>query len=250
MRHSQKVRKKRRRTTLSPNPIFKPDNSKKKNLMKRKILLLSIASILALTGCQRLSSFLAKPQTQAQAVIVPPHLTNILQTVPQPAQVTVVTQTVAGQTYYTTNTVQLPDLVFTNTVYVLGRTETQQVVVGYAPNPSVLQGLTQAQQWNSTLNPTPSAPLVNIGIGILTALATGFAGWKTKQLQSQPKIDALQSVIKAVETFVEAPPTPTGIVATVPVSVSDQLKAHITTTANLDNTEAALSKEVKAVTNS
>jgi len=214
--------------------------------VKKLIPILSIACLITATGCSRLSSFLAKPQTQAQAVVVPAHLTNILQTIPQPPQVTVGTQSVGGQIFFVTNTVQLPPIVLTNTILVPARTETQQVVVGYAPNPTVLQGLAQAAQWNGTLNPTPSAPFVNIGIGILTALATGFAGWKTKQLQSQPKIDALQSVIKAVETFSVEAATPGNAVLT----PEAQLKAHITTTANLDQTETALAKEVKAVTNS
>lgn len=213
--------------------------------MKKNISLILVATsiLVMITGCAKLNSALLKPTTQPQVVTTPPSIVTNFVAVPQPPQITVVTQAVAGQIVFVTNTVIQPPIILTNTVLVPGNTVTQDVVTGYSVNPSVISAIDKAKALNSALNPTPSEPLVDIGLGALAGLASLWAGYKTRQLsKAQPKVDALQSVIKAVETFSASQP------ATPDNTIQDQLKAHIANTASLDQTSAALTAEVKSVT--
>lgn len=197
-----------------------------------------IALSAALTGCaatSKLGGYLFKPTTKAEVQVVPAQTNYVPVIVQQPPQIQVVTQTVAGATIYVTNTVSVPPLVYTNTVFVAAHTVTNDVVTGYSVNPQVTGGIQTAQTLNSSLNPTPSAPLINDAFMGLSALLAAAAAWQTKKLNNvSPQADALASVVKAVQMF-------TG-------GSAEDLKAQIQTHATLDGTQDDLHALVQNMT--
>jgi hypothetical protein len=148
--------------------------------MKSIRLPLAIAAVAALlAGCGHIT----RPLITEKVVSVPARVQTNLTTVAQPAQVQVTAQDVGGKTVFVTNVVQLPPLVVTNTVFVPASNYTVSITNGFEVNPALAGGITTAQQLNSTLNPTPAAPIVNIALGLLGAGAGLFARYQTRRLK-------------------------------------------------------------------
>jgi len=67
----------------------------------------------------------------------------------------------------------------------------------YSVNPAYTQAIQTAQQVNSAANPTPTAPIITWGLGILAAGLGWWANRKNNQANSVQ--DLLTTVIKGVE---------------------------------------------------
>jgi hypothetical protein len=67
----------------------------------------------------------------------------------------------------------------------------------YSVNPPTASIISTVRGMNNTLNPTPTAPFVEVGLGLLTVGLAAFARFKTKQ--AQQKGDLLNTVIAGVE---------------------------------------------------
>ena len=199
----------------------------------------SAACLIAATGCGALEKFMVREKTQSRVAALPASVTNVVRELAPPPQITISTQMVNGQPVLVAVTNQPPSVLLTNTILVPARVVTNEVAAGYEANPQLLAALRHGQQLNSLLNPSPSAPLVNLGLGLLSALATGFAAYKTRQQQQvraelEPKAAALATVIKAIELFPGGEPA--------------VLKEHIQTHAHLDRTQPDLDAEVQSIT--
>ena len=87
----------------------------------------------------------------------------------------------------------------------LFQTETNSTgIVTVHPSQAVLDTIAGVEGVNILANPTPSAPLINIGLAGLTALAGAIATWKTKRLNKETGLNseldsALAAIVKAVE---------------------------------------------------
>jgi hypothetical protein len=196
-----------------------------KTLLRSTLITLTLATLL--TGC-KIDDFLLRRNSTPIVTVVPAHTTNIVRTIPQAARVTEIT---APDGSITRATNQPPPLYVTNTFVIPAQTVTNEVF-DFEVNPTVITALDRARALNSALNPTPSAPLITWGLGLLSAGLSLFAGWKTRSANKSS--GALASVIKAVELFQS------------PEAV--KLKEHIETIATLDGTEDHLSKRVAQVT--
>lgn len=142
-----------------------------------------------------------------------------------------VTNVLPGERIVVTNVQAVaPVIVFTNEVLLV----TNQVVAtnGFAVNPQFQEAIENGRRLNSALNPTPTAPLVDWGLSLLTVGAGAVAAWKTK---SARKADVLRdTLIKAVET---APP-----------GVSAAIKKHVADVADLRGVSGDLDRVVQKVT--
>jgi hypothetical protein len=197
------------------------------------ILILALAS-----GCSSLPSF-ARP-------VVPVVGTNeVVSQVLSPVErvewrtnTVMVTNILAGERIVVTNVQAVaPVIVFTNEV----RLVTNQVIVtnGFAVNPDFSSAVETARRANSAMNPTPTAPMVDWGLTLFGLAASGVAAWKTRQQKKTQgvlttAIDVRDTLIKAVET---APP-----------AVSDALKRHVASIANLRDIGPELNAAVQKVT--
>lgn len=158
-------------------------------------LLALIGLVLLATGCGVLT------KRQVTSVPGPPRLEAVVQTNTPSPQVTVGTDA-AGLPVLVTN-VPVPVLV---TNYV--RVPTEVLVTNYVPNPKVVETAAVVQAANSALNPTPTAPLVNLGAGLVTALAAGAAAWQNRRAAKERSgrstaEDLLRTVVTAVETYAD-----------------------------------------------
>jgi len=145
--------------------------------------------------------------------------------------VVTVTNVLPGERIVVTNVQSVaPVIVFTNEV----RMVTNQVVVtnGYAVNPQFQEAVENGRRLNSALNPTPTAPLVDWGLSLLTVGAGAVAAWKSKSARKAEVVR--DTLIKAVET---APP-----------SVSAAMKRHVAGVADLRGVSGALDVAVQKVT--
>lgn len=108
----------------------------------------------------------------------------------------------------TTNVVEKPALLDTNGTILAPATIIEVVTpqrfltnfvtnVSVEVNPTWQKGISGAQTVNSMANPTPTAPLVNLGLG---ALATALGWWARLQTRKANKnMDLLETVITGVE---------------------------------------------------
>lgn len=152
--------------------------------MKHRILsFLACAGILSLVGC----SMFTRPVYS----VAPPMTNQVVTVTPQVPKIELATNA-AGTTI--TNWITLPPVVVTNTVVTPG-----QSVTSYVVNPTLTSGIVTAQQLNGAFNPTPTAPLVNLGLGALALLASGIAAWKTKVASGESALKA--TLQTAIETF-------------------------------------------------
>jgi hypothetical protein len=114
-----------------------------------------------------------------------PGRTNLVTlSVAQPPEIQVVTQLVAGVTEYITNLVELPPLVITKTVFVPATNYTVTITNDYEVQPVFAKGVEIGHAVNA-LNPTPTAPLISLGLGALTTVAGLIAGFQTRKLNKQ-----------------------------------------------------------------
>lgn len=193
----------------------------------KNILVCGLVALL-LSGCSGLLKSRTVPQVQ-----VIPSSTNIVREITQaPPTVTVVTQVVAGASTVVTNYV--PSAPVTNffPVYVPGKTVTNLQVVGYDVGDKVTSAIDTARTVNAVV-PTPYSPLVEGALGLLTAAATAYAAFKTKQLKKSEGVN--ESLVGAVETF------------GTPAQKSANLKEHITLTAVANGNAADVSNAKRAV---
>lgn len=150
--------------------------------------LLILIPVLTLVGC----GILTKPVITQQPMVTPASTNTVLSTnIPSPTVSLAVTN---GLITYITNT---PPPQIIRQVIVLPAQTNYMTVTNYIPNPSFLSGVEVAQQVNSVANPTPSAPLVNIGLMGLTGLASLLAAWQNRK--SNKAIDVATTMVKAIE---------------------------------------------------
>lgn len=154
-----------------------------------KTILATIAAVL-LIGCAAIT----RPVVTQQAVTTPGR-TNIV-VVTNYAPPVVVTNTIQGQPIVVTN--YLPPTIITNTV--IQPASVQYVsVTNYVPNEAFLGAMETAQQANSALNPTPSAPIVNWVLMLLGAVPGIVAAWRNNQRRKATE-DLLNTVVAGIET--------------------------------------------------
>jgi hypothetical protein len=152
-------------------------------------ILVSAAAALALSGCSSLDNALLNRQTVVEPQVVRTPVTNSVvaaevRTVPNSAGVPTTVTNLATNTVVSylaaTNWV-------TNTLFV--------------PKPQIAQVAQTVETANSMLNPTPSAPLVNLGIeGLLAALAA-YAGFRNKRYAA-----ATKAIITGIEDATKSMP--------------------------------------------
>jgi hypothetical protein len=169
--------------------------NRKWTVWERAVLALLVALVLWLVflaaGCSTVAA-LKRPivaQTNVvERVVTLPGVTNVVERV--------VTNTVAGQPMVVTNTVVhvQPPVVVTNTV----------TNVVFSVNPAVQGTIDTVRTVNSTLNPTPSAPFVEMGLLALSGVLGWVARLKTVKAaraaaEANAKNELLETVIAGVE---------------------------------------------------
>lgn len=156
--------------------------------------LLSLA-VLGATGCATLDAlrkpFVTEERVSAVTLSVPGSTNVVTQDIP--AQTNAVTDAVGNVTVLVTPAYR------TNFITLTGPSEVTRFVTNTVTtvNPALVSSLTSAQSLNASLNPTPSAPIINV---LLTALLGGlgfFARLKTKQATESQGL--LRTVIAGVE---------------------------------------------------
>lgn len=125
---------------------------------------------------------------------------------PEPIVQTNVVTLPSGQSV--TNTV-------TNTIYVV--------------NPDWQRAIDAARGVNETFNPTPTAPLVNIGLGALSTVLGLIAAWKSRQAKSNG--EQLETVVQGVE-----------------IAGNSEVKAKIEEVSRVKGVASDLASTVKAIT--
>jgi hypothetical protein len=190
------------------------------------------------SGCSSLPSFARPvvPLTKTNTVVLT--VTNTVPEIRWQTNTVAVTNLVAGERVVVTNTLERTPVVLTNFEV---RVWTNVVVVtnGYAVNADFSAAVETARRANSALNPTPTAPLVDWGLSLVTLAAGAVAAWKTRQQKKtqgflDTAVDVRDTLIKAVET---APP-----------AVSDSLKRHVASIAELRDIGPELDDAVQKVT--
>ncbi len=150
--------------------------------------LLILIPILALTGC----GFLTKPVVTQQPITIPA-TTNVVVATNFPPQTVSLAVTNDVVTYITNFP---PPIVITHTIIQPERVGSISVT-NWVPNTSFTQGVAVAQQINAAANPTPTEPLVNLGLMGLTGLAGLVAAWQNRK--SNKATDVATTMIKAIE---------------------------------------------------
>lgn len=168
------------------------------------------ALLLGLTGCSALTG----GQQRTLRPIV--ERTNIVETVLVTPASTNTVQTPAGPVQLVT-----PPAAVTN----------WQTNVVVEVNPLWQQTISGARTLNETLNPTPTAPFVNIGLSALSGALAWFAAWQTRKRQREA------GMLNAVIAGVEAAKNP-------------EVKKVIAETATLFGNDRDLRERVRAVTHS
>lgn len=111
----------------------------------------------------------------------------------------------------------------TNFVTVTRTNFVEQVVTKYTTNtvfelkPGIVSGAKAVETANSMLNPTPSAPLVNIGIEAGLALLAGYVSLRNKKYA-----EATKAIIQGIETASTATPALAPIKQAISDSALDQ----------------------------
>jgi hypothetical protein len=189
-------------------------------------------------GCSSLPSFARPvvPVTQTNTVVLT--VTNTVPEIRWQTNTVAVTNVVAGDPVVVTNVLERTPVVVTNLEV---RVWTNVVVVtnGFAVNADFTAAVETARRANSALNPTPTSPLVDWGLSLVTLAAGAVAAWKTRQQKKtqgflDTAVDVRDTLIKAVET---APP-----------AVSDSLKRHVASIAALRDIGPELNDAVQKVT--
>lgn len=181
--------------------------------MKRPALyIVSIASaVLLLTGCGPLTRLLTKPVVTQQPAVTPAS-TNVVTLTNRPEPVIVYissTNTLHEvETRYVTNTP--PPEVITQTLIRPAVTNYVEVT-NWVANPDVLSGVETAKGLNASLNPTPTEPAVNWGLGLVTLLASGLAAYQNRQANKKgTALDTVTDVARSLAIAVETLPSGVG----------------------------------------
>lgn len=187
----------------------------------RSILLVSLvlASICLFTGCNTVREIRQRPfipQTNAVATVVSiPAATNVVQSPSGPIEVVIPAKTV---TNWSTNiTVEV--------------------------NPAILGGIDGARTINRMANPTPFAPLVDLGLYGLTGILGIVATWKTRKAQKE--FDRANAAEAAADHHNELLET---VIAGVETANDPKTKEAIAQMSQLWKTRNALDAKVQEVT--
>ncbi len=154
--------------------------------MKTYISLIALAA--ALTGC----GLLTRPVVTQQPVVTPASTNSVLSTNFPPPRVDLAITN--GLITYITNT---PPPQVIRQVIVLPAQTNYMTVTNYIPNPAIEQFVPVAKEINSSLNPTPTAPLINLGLAGLTGLAGILAAWQNRKAQKANSVN--ETIIGAIE---------------------------------------------------
>lgn len=144
-----------------------------------------IALGLFLTGC----GLLTKPIVTQQQITIPAS-TNVVSATNYPLQ-TVSLAITNDVITYITNTP--PPVVITHTIIQPERLGSISVT-NWVPNTGFIE---VAKQVNSSVNPTPSEPVINLALAGLTGLAGLLAAWQNRK--SNKATDVATTMIKAIE---------------------------------------------------
>lgn len=158
----------------------------------------------------------------------PPRLVETYTTNAQPTSVFAVTNPATSLPVYITNTP--PPVVVTNLVAVPGPAI---VVTNYVPNPQFIEAANTVQALNGALNPTPTAPMINIAASLVAGLAGAAAAWQNRKanknkVQADEVTGLLQTVVAGIETMHNASPAKEAVAKAAAVrGVSPKLDAFV-----------------------
>ena len=193
-----------------------------------KTLLLTFLAA-TLCGCATIKKLTSAEYTHP---IVP--VTETTETVSTVTNVVTLTNVVAGQPTITTAYNIVP---YTNYVTVTN---------GYATNPNFTTAVEVARRANSAFNPTPSAPIVDWGLTLISLITGAVAAWKTRK--HNHALVELNAHKAALETAVDVRDTLIKAIETAPKAVSDAIKLHVESVADIKNLSHDVSDAVRKVT--
>jgi hypothetical protein len=148
---------------------------------------LTLLAALSLCGCSALTT------KQVTKVPGPPETVATITTNTPAPEVVEYVSPVTGEATLTTN--YPPPVVLTN--YTTVRREFY--ITNYVANPQFVTAVEAVRDTNAFLNPTPTAPFVNIGAGLLTGLAGILAAYQNRRANKASGL--LSTVVTAIETF-------------------------------------------------
>lgn len=193
-----------------------------------KTLLLAFLAA-SLCGCETIKKLTAAEYTHP---IVP--VISTAETIYTVTNVVTTTNLVAGQPTITTAYNIVP---YTNYVTVTN---------GFATNPNFTTAVEVARRANSAFNPTPSAPIVDWGLTLISLVTAAVAAWKTRK-HNQALVE-LNTHKAALDTAVDVRDTLIKAIETAPKAVSDAIKLHVESVADIKNISAEVSAAVRRVT--
>lgn len=204
---------------------------------------LALVAILALfaaclfSGCSVLAPFKPVIPSRSTNTVVSPVLSPI-ERIEWRTNTVTITNVLPGEVLVVTNVqAATPIIVVTNEVVWV----TNQVVAtnGYIVNPEFTGAVENARRINSAVNPTPTAPMVDWGLSLVTLAATAAAAWKTR---SANKADALREKAEVIQdTLIRA-------VETAPPTIGAIIKRHVAGVADLRGVSGELDSAVQRVT--
>ena len=207
--------------------------------------LLSLIILSLVSGCSSFPSFVRPvvPVTSTNTIVLT--VTNTVPEIHWRTNTSTVTNLVAGERVIITNVLDRTPIVITN-FEVRVWTNITVVTNGYAVNQDFTAVVETARHANSALNPTPTAPLVDWGLSLVTLVAGGYAAWKNRQhKQAEGKLSAQQA---ALETAQDISTTLIKSIETAPPGSVDLLKRHVASVANLRDIGPELDAAVQKVT--
>jgi hypothetical protein len=206
-------------------------------------ILIICGLLMLLPGCASANplGLLTKPTVRTNEIVR--YVTNAVEVpVFQPPLVVTVTNTVTlpgspvPVPVVVTNFVERPPLIFTN--YIAVPVTNFALATNFAINPSLENGISVAQTLNA-LNPTPTAPAINLGLMALAGFAGIVARWQNRKAnQAQAAAELSDDLAKTVILGVESYNGPGG----------DKIKQAIARVSEIREVKAELHSRVKAVT--
>jgi len=205
------------------------------------VAFLIIAVLLAaglLQGCSSMPSFARPvvPVTTTNTVVLT--VTNVVPEILWRTNTVAVTNLVAGERVVVTNVLERTPVVVTN-LEVRVWTNATVLTNSFAVNPDFAGAVETVRRANSALNPTPTAPLVDWGLSLVTLAAGAVAAWKTRKLRNTQSV--LETAIDVRDTLIKA-------VETAPASIAVPLKKHVASLADIRDLGAEVNAAVQKVT--
>lgn len=201
------------------------------------VVIVALFATCLFTGCSVLGGYRpVVPVLQTNEVVSP--LSRPVERVEWRTNTVVVTNVLPGERIVVTNVSAVaPVIVFTNEVVMV----TNQVIAtnGFAVNPQFQEAVENGRRLNSALNPTPSAPLVDWGLSLVTLGAGAVAAWKTKRAKQADTARSAAELIR--DTVIRA-------VETAPPAAAIAVKKNIAIVADMVGVGASLDAAVQKVT--